>query len=629
MRFAAVFCSSCWLSPRPPALRSPASSRRRFRRARWGRGSTRSRGRLCARTRTAASASRSIRSWRRIPGRTSTTTPTSPIPTTARARSATTSRRSALFVRECASVTFDRRGRIVTVCVGLDRPGADRARPPDPPPVLGAAAATAPDRHGQSLHELRWRRLLLPRPSRPRRGAHGRATDRDRPGQPCRRARAAAPARPDRRRRPGRRDHRGDARLARADLVRLDGRGGGLRDPVRLGQLARHREPIGNSFAVGEDGGVYIVTDAALYRFQARRGYVRTAWRAPYPNVGVVKPGRTQAGSGTTPTLLGRRYVAITTTPTRWRSSCAGATPRAGGSCREPVFERGTGATDQSLIGAGRSLVVENNFGYTGIASTLNGATTTPGSARGHRPRRALSLVASAARARLPRSSRALPGRGLVYTYEARAGRPPRRLVPDRARLRNGKTRWRSRRHRGGVQQQLRAGLDRAGPSYVGVLGGSSASPRLIRGSRRIAVMPKVRGPALRGSDTSARLASAQARIAELETEIARLSARDALVPSLLTLPAFRTQLSSTSSAPTAIRGRSRSRSWTSIASAASTWRTATAPAAPPDRRGELLASSTRAYDLVCRSGGDETSCSSPRPRPTRRWPSSSGSSSS
>ncbi len=32
------------------------------------------------------------------------------------------SARSALFARECASVAFDRRGRIVTVCVGLDRP---------------------------------------------------------------------------------------------------------------------------------------------------------------------------------------------------------------------------------------------------------------------------------------------------------------------------------------------------------------------------------------------------------------------------------------------------------------------------------------------------------------------------
>ena len=32
------------------------------------------------------------------------------------------SRVSTFYVKECASVTFDSRGRIVTICVGLDRP---------------------------------------------------------------------------------------------------------------------------------------------------------------------------------------------------------------------------------------------------------------------------------------------------------------------------------------------------------------------------------------------------------------------------------------------------------------------------------------------------------------------------
>jgi len=43
------------------------------------------------------------------------------------------------------------------------------------------------------------------------------------------------------------------------------------------------------------------------------------------------------------------------------------------------VFEKGASATDNSLIGAGRSLVVENNYGYTGPASTQDGKTTAPG----------------------------------------------------------------------------------------------------------------------------------------------------------------------------------------------------------------------------------------------------------
>ena len=51
-------------------------------------------------------------------------------------------------------------------------------------------------------------------------------------------------------------------------------------------------ESIGNSFAVDETGGVYIVTDAALYRFDAAAdGSPAVTWRATYPNDGTSKPG--------------------------------------------------------------------------------------------------------------------------------------------------------------------------------------------------------------------------------------------------------------------------------------------------------------------------------------------------
>jgi hypothetical protein len=43
------------------------------------------------------------------------------------------------------------------------------------------------------------------------------------------------------------------------------------------------------------------------------------------------------------------------------------------------VFDKGASATDNSLIGAGRSLVVENNYGYSGPSSTQDGKTTSPG----------------------------------------------------------------------------------------------------------------------------------------------------------------------------------------------------------------------------------------------------------
>ena len=74
------------------------------------------------------------------------------------------------------------------------------------------------------------------------------------------------------------------------------------------------------------------------------RGGVRTVWRARYPNIGVIKPGQTQAGSGTTPTLLGRRLVAITDNADPMAIRVYQRTRRARGRrlvCRQPVFEPG------------------------------------------------------------------------------------------------------------------------------------------------------------------------------------------------------------------------------------------------------------------------------------------------
>ena len=46
--------------------------------------------------------------------------------------------------------------------------------------------------------------------------------------------------------------------------------------------------------------------------------------------------------------------------------------------CKEPLFEAGASATDQSLIGSGRSLIAENNYGYS-VAATQAGGTSRPG----------------------------------------------------------------------------------------------------------------------------------------------------------------------------------------------------------------------------------------------------------
>jgi hypothetical protein len=198
-------------------------------------------------------------------------------------------------------------------------------------------------------------------------------------------------------------------------------------------------EGITNSFAVDDSGGVFIVTDKALYRFDARKGDVGETWRVGYDSVGVTKPGQSDAGSGTTPTLMGAHYVAITDNADPMQIVVVRRDPviRSGKKpkhkrrrvrrrvvCRHDVFAKGAGSTDQSLIGAGRAIVVENNYGYTGPLSVMNGVTTSPGLERvdirkhgrgcrtiWHSEERAPSVV--------PKLSLAT---GLVYTYT----KPPR-----------------------------------------------------------------------------------------------------------------------------------------------------------------------------------------------------------
>nr|MDQ3935032.1 hypothetical protein [Actinomycetota bacterium] len=180
-------------------------------------------------------------------------------------------------------------------------------------------------------------------------------------------------------------------------------------------------EGIQNSFAVAEDGAVYVVTDRALYRLDAGPdGGPEVTWREGYPSTGQQKPGQADAGSGTTPTVMAGGMVAITDNADPMNVRVYRTAPGVPGPrlvCSEPVFQAGASATDNSLIAAGNSLVVENNYGYSGPAATEGGASTSPGVTRvdvvgdGCRPvwtsnERAPSVV--------PKLSLA---NGLVYVY--------------------------------------------------------------------------------------------------------------------------------------------------------------------------------------------------------------------
>ncbi|MBA2505172.1 MAG: hypothetical protein H0V29_04410 [Thermoleophilaceae bacterium] len=177
-------------------------------------------------------------------------------------------------------------------------------------------------------------------------------------------------------------------------------------------------EPIGNSFAVDETRGVFIVTDAAMYRFEAGAdGAPQISWRQGYPNIGIKKPGQTQAGSGTTPTVTAEGNVAITDNADPMNVVVY---KKSDGSrvCSQPVFEKGASNTDQSLIAVANSLVVENNYGYTGPTATQQGKTTIGGLER-------VDVSAAGKCSRVWRSEETSPTvvpkasiqGGIVYTY--------------------------------------------------------------------------------------------------------------------------------------------------------------------------------------------------------------------
>ena len=216
----------------------------------------------------------------------------------------------------------------------------------------------------------------------------------------------------------------------------------------RTGRVATIELPRGedivNSVSADEDGGVYPVSTHAAYRLDAdRRGRPSVTWRRTYDRGTTKKPGMLSRGSGTSPTLLGRRWVAIADNAEP-RTRILVYDRRTGvRHCRVPVLARGASTTENSLVAAGRSFIIENNYGYEGPQTTTLGRSTTPGVAR-VMLRRDGCRVAWTSSATAPTSvPKASHGNGLLYVYT----KPPRQDGIDAWYLtaldiRSGETVW-------------------------------------------------------------------------------------------------------------------------------------------------------------------------------------------
>ena len=134
-------------------------------------------------------------------------------------------------------------------------------------------------------------------------------------------------------------------------------------------------EQIENSHAVSETG-VSIVSDRAFYLFRARAdGTPYVVWRRTYDRGSQRKVGQINQGSGTTPTFLGRRYVAITDNADPRMHVLVYERDSGRLHCSVPVFGAGQSASENSLVGWGDGLVVENNSGYLNPTTRVENAT--------------------------------------------------------------------------------------------------------------------------------------------------------------------------------------------------------------------------------------------------------------
>ncbi len=167
--------------------------------------------------------------------------------------------------------------------------------------------------------------------------------------------------------------------ITRAGLVGVSDRKGESIAVMALGE-----EGIDNALAIGRNG-VFVVSDHAMYAFRrGLNGAPEVTWREEYDRGSAPKPGTMGHGSGTTPTLVGDDYVAITDNADgqvnvlvyRQQKNRTGQ-PQL--TCRQAIFPADRGTTENSLAAVGYSLIAENNFGYQGPYDNIDAE---PGLAR-------------------------------------------------------------------------------------------------------------------------------------------------------------------------------------------------------------------------------------------------------
>ncbi len=266
-------------------------------------------------------------------------------------------------------------------------------------------------------------------------------------------------------------------------VSKASGKVGTLNRKTGAIHVLRTGEEIENSFAVGR-GGIFIVSDKRMYRFRAsKKGRPYIVWKSTYRNSGIVKPSQLDAGSGTTPTLMSGGYVAITDNADPMNIVVYRRAPRLKRGqkrvvCQVPVFGKGASATENTLLTAGRSLIVVNNYGYQDPFGPTGGAATVPGFARidvlpgGRGCRKVWTNRTERGSSVVPKLSTRT---GLIYTYVRKDDLPGSQpYFWSAIDFRTGRTAWTQYAGSGLSFNNNYAGiaLGSGGTAYLGVIGG-------------------------------------------------------------------------------------------------------------------------------------------------------------
>lgn len=188
-------------------------------------------------------------------------------------------------------------------------------------------------------------------------------------------------------------------------------------------------EAIDNALAISAQG-VFLASNHAMYRFNAAAdGSIQIDWRAVYDRGSAPKPGTMGHGTGTTPTLLGSDYVAITDNADGRINVLVYSQHSDDGDnhpvCKIPVFLPHKGTSENSMVGLANALIVENNFGYQGPYDNI---TAEPGLARINilGPQAGCEVAwennTISAPSSVPKASLA---NGLIYVYTRDESNPP------------------------------------------------------------------------------------------------------------------------------------------------------------------------------------------------------------